>query len=680
MKMILCATILAAGALAAELPVREVILYKNGIGYFVRGGEVKAGEPARLEFKAGEMNDVLKSLVIFEDGGGKISGLRYDSSEPLATKLAEFPFQLGDHQALSALPAQVKGARVELKTGPETVAGSVVGAREIEAGEKQPPHREEVNLLLDSGELRTVDLGGVTAMRFSDPVLQGQLVKYLARVAAGRSKEKRGVTVDSTSERARRLTASYVVPAPVWKSSYRLAFTDAAEPMLEGWAIVDNTTGEDWTKVRLALVSGRPVSFITNLYEPRMVARQTATLPEEAAEAPELYSGGVYGGVPGGVAGGVIGGIGPSSGGGTGGGTLRAGAAPRQFVPPQAKFKDEQVQWRNKEVVSTVAAPAEGAERGELFEYRFDNPVTVRNSESAMLPFLQQKVAARKLLIFSTAASEFARNATEITNNTGKTLDGGPITVFDSNTYAGEALMETVKAGDKRLVSYAVDLGTRVATKLDSSSDLVREIHVRRGVLTVRTAQRETKTYTVHNVDAKPKTLIVEHAIRQGYRVVKPQPSETTTSAYRFEVKLAAQGTEKLAVTEERLMDQSVALANTSSDFLGTYIQNKDLDETARQQLERIAGQKRLIAENDGAIQRGDQEIDSLVQDQQRIRLNITTLNQVSGQQEQVQNYARRLSAQEAQLAALRDHQKELKDKKTALQGELNKTIEALEF
>jgi DNA repair exonuclease SbcCD ATPase subunit len=240
--------------------------------------------------------------------------------------------------------------------------------------------------------------------------------------------------------------------------------------------------------------------------------------------------------------------------------------------------------------------------------------------------------------------------------------------------------METVKSGDKRLVSYAIDLGTRLATKLDSSSDVVREIHVRRGLLTERRAQRETKTYTVHNVDAKAKTLIVEHSIRQGYRVVKPEPSETTASAYRFEVKLAAQATATLPVTEERLMDQTVALANTSSDFLGTYIQNKALDETARKQLEGIAGQKRLIAENDAAIQRGEQDINSLVKDQERLRQNISTLNQVSGQQEQVQNFARRLSDQEAQLATLRDHQKELKDKKTALQGELNKTIEALEF
>ncbi len=682
-KILLRATILAAGALAApaaELPVREVILYKNGIGYFVRSGEIPAGAAARLEFKAAEMNDVLKSLVIFDEGG-KISGLHYDSSEPLAAKLAEFPFQLGDHQPLSALLDQVKGAGVELKTGPETVAGSIVSAREIAPGDKQP-QREEVTLLLGSGEVRTVDLGGVTAMRFSDPVLQAQLGKYLADVAAGRSKEKRSVTVDCSGERARKLTASYVVPAPVWKSSYRLAFTEAAEPMLEGWAIIDNTTGEDWSKVRLALVSGRPVSFVSNLYEPRMVARQTAELPEDAAEAPELYGGAI--GVP-------------SAGATTSVQSLTAayGAefakGPPPAMPamkPMAKMARQITTSSDganlldvgRPASSTVAAPAEAAERGELFEYRFDTPVTVRNGESAMLPFLQQRVTARKLLVFSTAASEFPRNAAELTNNTGKTLDGGPVTVFDGNTYAGEALMETFKAGDKRLVSYAIDLGTRVATKLDSSSDLVREIHVRRGVFTWRTAVRETKTYTIRNVDAKPKTLIVEHAIRPGYKLIDSKPAETTASAYRFEVRLAPQGSGKLPVTEEQLVSQTVQLSNASPDFLLLYVQNKALDEAGRKQLERIAGQKRTIAGNDGDIQRTEEQINELVRDQDRIRQNIMSLNRVGGQQDAVQNYARQLVAQDGQLASLRERQAGLKDKKAALAAELNQLIEAMEF
>src|SRR6266540_1817426 len=116
---------------AAELPVREVVLFKHGVGYFARSGSLGSGESARLDFKAEEMNDVLKSLTIQEKGGGKITGLRYDSSEPLAQRLAEFPFQLGTQQPLSGVLDQLKGARVELQLGPQVVAGAIVGGRQI---------------------------------------------------------------------------------------------------------------------------------------------------------------------------------------------------------------------------------------------------------------------------------------------------------------------------------------------------------------------------------------------------------------------------------------------------------------------------------------------------------------------------------------------------------------------
>ena len=159
-----------------------------------------------------------------------------------------------------------------------------------------------------------------------------------------------------------------------------------------------------------------------------------------------------------------------------------------------------------------------------------------------MLPFLQQKVTTRKLLIYSESYGLNAMNAAEITNSTGKTLDGGPITVYETGSYAGEALVETLKAGDKRLISYGVDLGTRVTTAWDSSRDTVREVHIHRGVMTTRSAVEETKTYTIKNVDAKAKTLIIEHPQRPGYNLLSQAPAEKTANAYRFEVKLAASG------------------------------------------------------------------------------------------------------------------------------------------
>jgi myosin heavy subunit len=297
-----------------------------------------------------------------------------------------------------------------------------------------------------------------------------------------------------------------------------------------------------------------------------------------------------------------------------------------------------------------------------------------------MLPFLQQKIAARKLLIYADQSSQNPMNAAEITNDTGKTLDGGPITVFDAGAYGGEALMETLKASDKRLISYATDLGTRITTQFDSGSEVVREIHFRRGVLTTRQAIQETRTYTIRNADQKAKTLIVEHRARPGYKLINLKPAETTATAYRFEIKLAAGAVEKLPVAEERVFDNSFAITNLTPDVLMSYVQNKALSEAARAQLEKIAQQKRLFAETDGAMNRTQQESNELSQDQNRLRQNIESLNRVSGQQEQVQQYARQLASQETQLAGLRDRLAELRKKKAALESELNSLIEKMEF
>src|SRR3970282_1259538 len=172
-----------------------------------------------------------------------------------------------------------------------------------------------------------------------------------------------------------------------------------------------------------------------------------------------------------------------------------------------------------------------------------------------MRPFLQQKLSARKLLVYVNPVLVHPMHAAELTNSTGKTLDGGPITVYEDNAYAGEALMETLKTSDKRLITYGVDLGTRITTQFDSKGDLVREIHLRRGVLTTRTAAVETKTYTIRNVDQEEKTLIIEHPVRPQYKLVGLTPKETTANAYRFEVKLAAGANEKFSGAQGRGYD-----------------------------------------------------------------------------------------------------------------------------
>jgi len=657
-RVLLLAVIVSTGCLAADLSVREVILYKHGVAFFERAGELKPGETARLDFKAEDMNDVLKSLTITDRNGGKVSGVRYDASEPLDKRLADFPFAVGQQPSLASFLDQMKGARLEMKIGPETIAGTIIGARVVKSSEKdQPPERESVVMLTDAGDIRALDLGAATSVRLADPKLQALLRDYLTVLNGARSKDRRSIYIEAASEGARQLVASYMSPAAVWKSSYRLIF-GSGDPTLEGWAIVDNTTGEDWDKVKLSVVSGRPISFISKLYEPRYVQRPTAELAENNAVPPVVFQGslGAIGGVP-------------------------AAAAVRNALPaapPKPKAMAEAVTVAGEP--SSIASVASGQDVGELFEYSFPGPVTVKKGESAMLPFLQQRLNARKLLIFADNMNLHPMNAAELSNTTGKTLDGGPITVYDNGAYGGEALVETLKAGDKRLISYGVDLGTRISTAWDSSRDVVREIHMRRGTVSTRSAVQETKTYTIKNVDAQPKTLIIEHAERPGYKLVNQKPSEKTADAYRFEVKIAASGSETFPIQEERVYDQSVAVSSATPDVVATWLQNKSLSDTGRKELEQIAAKKAEIAENDEALAQIDRDLRSLSEDQDRLRRNLQSLNSVAGQQDQVQQYARQLAASETRLATLRDSQSQLRRKKAALQTELNGLIEKADF
>ena len=502
-------------------------------------------------------------------------------------------------------------------------------------------------------------------------------------MARSRNLEKRTVTIESLGA-VSEVAASYVVPTAIWKSSYRLVFDEREKPLLEGWAIVDNTSGEDWTNVQLSLVSGLPVSFISRLYEPRYVSRPVVQLAQDRAWRPVVHGGAVEEA-----------------------GLSDTVAAMREPVASAQKGRRDNLgrlekrafrqqvaeavvgslvgaqdgRFQRRAVSSTVAAAAVGAELGELFEYKIDRPVNIRKGESAMLPFFRERIEARRLLIYDHSnASQHPLNAVELTNSSDTTMDGGAITVYDAGAYAGEALMETVKSGDKRLISYAVDLGTRITAAFDSESKLLSEFHFQRGLLTTKTARRETKTFTIRNVDSKSKTVIIEHAVRPEYKLIDMKPEEKTANSYRFEVKVGPGATEKFPVVEERVYSQQIAVTNMTPDRIFAYVGNEKLDEAGRRKLEEIADLKRQIADTDRELNRVNERINNLSQDQSRLRSNISTLRSVAGQQQRVMEYADTLSAQEGKLVSLRDQQNQLRLRKDKLQKELNTLMETVKF
>ena len=606
-----------------------------------------------------------------------------------------FPFRIGNKITLADILDQFKGAQIELRLSRGAVRGAIVSSRLSPATDRQP-ERIELMLFMENGELQTVDPTGAAGLRFVDSKLQDQFRDYLQVIARSRSLDKRNVTIESSGESsggASQVAVSYVVPTPIWKSSYRLVF-NGDEALLEGWAIVDNTTGEDWTGVRMSLVSGLPVSFISKLYEPRYLSRPVVQLAQDRAWRPTVH-------------GGVIeceeAQLAQGAGQKRRDNRFAAMAMPpapnkelaetarlglmlgdrsyRQNVAAGAPGQMAGGGFQRNEMASTVAATAVGAELGELFEYKIEEPVTIRKGESAMLPFLRERIKARRLLIYDHAnGSQHPLNAAELNNTSGATMDGGAITVYDAGAYAGETLMETIKSGDKRLISYAVDLGTRITTAFDNSNKLQGELHYRRGILTLRRALKETKTFTIRNVDSDAKTVIIEHAVRPNYKLVDMKAAEKTANAYRFEVNVEGGETAKFPIVEERVYSEQIGITNLTPDQLFSYVLNKKLDEAGREKLGQIAELKRQIADNDNQVKRLDQQLNEMVQDQSRLRSNISTLRSVTGQQKRVMEYADKLAAQEGQLVTLRDRRTALQRETDDQRRELATLIESLEF
>jgi hypothetical protein len=646
---------------AADMPVTRITLYKHGIGFFEREGIVPAGQELRLDFQTADMNDVLKSLTVSDLSGGRINAVRYDSNETPEQRLAKFPFQIGNSQLLSAFLDSLKGARLEVSLADSKLEGVIVGARATQVGAVH----EQLTMLLDSGDVTNYDLATIRSLRMLDPQLENLFKQYLQTIAQTKSRESRSVYIEASNKDARHLRASYIIPTAIWKSSYRLTL---AEPRstLEGWAIVDNTTDEDWTKVQLSVVSGRPISFISLLDTPRYGQRQVAELPEDRAAGPVVYSGTVdaladtNGAVAGGVIGGVMGGVGPAS------PPPLPKAAPREFTALQS--------------AQSSIEGATGATLGELFEYQFAGPVTIRKNQSAMLPFVQDKVAARKLLIYTERDGEHPVNAAELTNSTEKTLDGGPITVYDGGAYAGEALIETLKAGDKRLIGYAVDFGTRITSQYGSGDQHVREVHVANGTLRVRCAEQQTRTYTIRNVDAKPKTLLIQEDAAPQHALISPQPSERTASTYRFTVNLPANGAQTLKVEQERTTFSEDALTSLTPDVLLTIVQNKELPDGARSQLNAILDLKRRIVAAGSSLDATKSQLADLTADQTRLRQNIDSLNRVPGQEQAVRNYASELGNNESRIAQLTEQSRTVATQKGNLEADLRTAIGKLDF
>jgi hypothetical protein len=697
-----------------------VVLYKSGIGYFEHDGHVRGNEDVEIDLTSGQLNDVLKSLTALDFSGGRIVGASYNSQEPAGHQLESLPVPVADNTTLVSLLEELRGARIEVRNSAGAFTGRLLSVEEKSRREGTAEVKfNQISLYGDSGEVRTFTLDSGTTFRFADRDLEMELTRALGLMDSSHQEDTRHLVLSTAGTGERQIRVSYISEVPVWKTTYRIVLPAATspegtKPLLQGWAVVDNTVGEDWNDVELSLAAGAPQSFIQQLSQPYYMQRPTVGLPRGVLLSPQTHAstlvsvtagqqlletqntatqqsmisgknvaGGprnsTFQGLPKGTINTTFDGINAQD------NVLKSSngffAANDPRIDDVEEFGITNANNAFHALSSSVNA-AQGGLLGDLFEYKLKDRVTIRKNQSALVPIVQTEITAEKVALWN-ANLGMARplRALWLTNSSSLVLDGGSFNVLEGGAFAGEGLMEAIHPGEKRIISYAADLAMQVVMKSEGAPEKLTRIRIARGLM-FRTVQSHSKTmYTIHNEDGSPRTVIIEQPIRQGWKLAGGlKAEEETATAYRFRVELKAKETKDFVVEETTPTTTDIKITNMSDSLITAYVTRHEFTPELERALRGILAQKDAIAKLDADTKEKQSELDGIAADQNRVREDLRALKGTAEEKALAQRYVKELDEQETRLATLKKMILDLTAKRKAAQQELDDTIEHFTF
>ncbi|MSR28710.1 MAG: hypothetical protein EXS03_03935 [Phycisphaerales bacterium] len=684
-----------AGGSRTSLPLTSVTLYRSGVGYFERNGSVKSGDSVQLRFANDEINDMLKSMVIL-DPEHALESVSYESKEPLSRQLASFGIDLSDNPTLAGLLGRLRGTRVKIGTADGTVEGVILGG---ETRQKAEGHTQEplsvpfINVVTPAGVI-SVDLNTAVSVALEDAALNAELIKALAALASHTTDRFKTVEITFGGKTAREVVVSYVNEMPIWKTSYRLVLRDdkkaSEKPLIQGWAIVENTTDDDWNDVELALVASQPVSFEMDLAQSLHITRPQLPVPMVAGAAPRIYSDGDAfaanrslhsdarkmaspGSPPITSAPAPVSLADASVAGFDGGG----GVEPRHRAGSARQEGGEVAMSRGGLFGSSPMSEAQGGSVGEAFQYTLSNPISIARQQSAMLPILTGPIDARRVSIFNAHDGiEHPMRGLELKNTTGLQLIPGPIAVYDGFAYAGDAEIGYMTLNDSRLLAYAVDLSVAAAEQSEQTSH-VRSIRIVDGAIEQTYQQLHRVSYAFNNKDTtKGRTILVEAHKLHDWALVEPKkPAEETANLYRFEIELAPGAKGTLVVAQEHTGLERLGVVGYNMATLLSFATDGKASPAVVKAVTKAAEMQSEINATNDRIARLEQERTGIDADQSRIRQNMNSIDHAS---EVYRRYLAKFGDQETRLEAIRAETEKERSTLAAQQQALNGFVRTL--
>ena len=675
LALVTASAAVAAEPAVAELPLEKVVLFTSGVGYFQHGGKVTGDTTVEMSFKAATVNDLLKSMIVEDLGGGTVPAVSYASRDPITKTLGTFAVDLTDDPSIGRILGRLRGARIEVEAA-TPATGTIVGVekRAVPVGDDRSVEKEFITILTPEG-LRTLPLDGITRIRLLDAKLQRELEQALAVLALGHDNDTKAVSLSFTGAGERAVRVGYVQEAPVWKTSYRLVLGEggAGKALLQGWAIVENTTDRDWKDVRMALVSGRPISFVMDLYQPLYVPRPVVQPELFASLGPQVYGQGMEA-VEREFAAAADRSSLASEGGRKRG--LAPPAAARPMTADASMLGDAVLQEMSGEAAAAIRSVAAGESLGDLFRYAIATPVSIPRQRSAMLPIVAEDVEAEKVAIYDDRVlGKHPLSGVRLSNSTKLDLMQGPITVYAAGAYAGDARIEDLPAGSSRLLTYAVALDVEVAPRMEPRPDEIVSVKIAKGTLIASRRLARSKVFEIKNSGAEAVRLLIEHPLEAGWTLVEPkEAAEKTRDRYRFAVEAEPGKPATLAVAEEQLVAQRLVLTNIDDGQILFYSSAKATSPAVRQALADVIERKREIERLAQERAKREQEIQVVGQEQERIRQNMAQLDRGG---DLYTRYVQKFTQQEDRVESLRkeiaDVQRQEQEARQALDAMLAK-------
>ena len=676
-----CSSLTGLPVQAAEdakqpLPLKRVVMLNSGVGYFEHAGTIDGNSVIEFPVNVADINDLLKSLVVQDQGGGRVTAVNYGSPEPISQTLKTLAIDVTSNPSLAQILHQLRGQKVELTVASDTkpVVGTVAGVerRRLAVGREQQVVDQEIILLRTEAGLRSVTVDSVVLTKFSDPKTDREFQEALDLLAGARQQDRKQVKFDFRGKGQRAVSVGYVQESPVWKTTYRLVLDDEKPPFLQGWAIVENTTAQDWTDVSLTLMSGRPISFQMDLYQPLFASRPVVGLNLHTSVSPRTYYQDLFaredeflavgtnagggslgstrrninlGGYGGGYGGGQQGGGGGGFFGGKQGGGQQGGSGGVMLGEPGAKPK--------LNLAAGVESSATAEDIGDSFRYVIKTPVTLKRHESAMLPIVNDPIKGAKVYIFNPAVhAKHPLAGLKLRNSTELHFQQGPITVFDGGEYAGDARIADIPPGSTRLISYAMDLDTEIVERAIPSQTELVALSIQSGGLLLKSRGTRRYEYTVKNSGSRAKRLLIERPVDPQWPHVEPKPEEQTRDQYRFATTVEPGKPTTVAVIETRDIEERIVVQTMTVAQCELYLESKAASPKLLATLKELLQRKASLNQLTAAREVIEKAIQSETAEQQRLRENLRT----GGLDDALrQRYLKKFGASEDQLEKQRE-------------------------